>query len=102
MSEIISISSSVSNGLSIVEVLPLLTVKLESSEVGTPGVVVNHTVHINDLDSFLHGKPCTIVRQTKHSMDCSRTYEYRFYACGCSFCLNLIYDIAKKMVVVKE
>ncbi len=36
--EIISILSSNDDDSSIVEVLPLLPVKLESSEVGTPGV----------------------------------------------------------------
>jgi hypothetical protein len=54
MSNIILISSSDGNDPSIVEVLPLLPDKVDSSEVYTPGVVVNHTVHINDLNSFLH------------------------------------------------
>jgi hypothetical protein len=54
-------------------VLPLLPVKLESSEVGTPGVVVNHTVHVNNLDSFLHSQPCTIEKQKKNSVDRSKS-----------------------------
>ncbi len=57
--------------------------KLESSEVGAPGVMVSHTIHVNDLDTFLHSKPRTVVKQTKHSMDCSKKYEY--HVCDCSW-----------------
>jgi hypothetical protein len=75
--------------------LPLLPVKLESSEVGTLGMVVNHTVHVSKLDSFLHSKPRTVVKQTKHSMDHLKNYECHICACGCSCCLNLIHDVTK-------
>jgi hypothetical protein len=51
--EIILILSSDDDASSIIEVLPLLLVTLESSEVGTPGVVVNHTIHVSDLNTFL-------------------------------------------------
>jgi hypothetical protein len=70
--------------------------------VGTPGVVVNHTIHVSDLNTFLRSKPHTFVKQTKHSVDHSKKYKCRVCACGCSFHLNLIHDVAKKMVSVKE
>jgi hypothetical protein len=98
--EIISILSSDDDDSSVVEVLPFFPVKVESSEVCTPCVVVNHTIHANDLDTFLRSKPRTFVKQTKHSVDRSKKYEYHVCACGCSFCLND--DFAKKMVPVKE
>jgi hypothetical protein len=85
-----------------VEVLPLLPVKVESSGVGTPCIVVNHSIHANDLDTFLHSKTRTFVKKTKHSMVCLKKYKYRICACGCSFHLNLIHDVRKKMVSVKE
>jgi hypothetical protein len=31
-----------------------------------------------------------------------KKYEYRVCACGCSFCFNLIIDLANKTVLVKE
>jgi hypothetical protein len=106
MSDIISISSSDGNDSSNVEVLPLLPVKLESSEVCTPGVVVNHTVHVTNLDSFLHSKPHTIVKQTKHSVDCSKKcffvngpYILRMDCKKCSLCWTIqLIDIRFKWV----
>jgi hypothetical protein len=97
--EIILISSSNDDDSSIEEVLPLLPAKLESSEVGTPGAVVNHYIHVNDLDAFLGSKPHTFVKQTTHSVDCSKKYKYCICACSCSFHLNLIHDVAKKIVM---
>jgi hypothetical protein len=84
------------------EVLPMLPVKAEPSEVGAPSAVVNRIIHANNLDTFLQSKPRCFVKQTEHSADCMKKYEYRICACSCSFHLNFIYDLTNKMVLVKE
>jgi hypothetical protein len=88
--EIISISSSDGDDSTIKEVQPLSPVKAEPSEVGAPSAAVNRIIHANDLDTFLH------VKQTKHSAYHMKKYECRICACGCSFCLNLLYDATEK------
>ncbi len=100
--EIISISSPNGDGSTIVEVLPVLPVLAEPSELGLPSAVINCIIHVNDLDTFLCGKPRCLVKQTKHRADWMKKYEYRICACGCSFRLNLIIDLANKTVSVKE
>ncbi len=82
--------------------LPALPVEAEPSELCAPSTVINRIIHANDLDTFLHSKPCYLVKQTKHSADYMKKYEYRVCACGCSFCLNLIIDLTNKIVSVKE
>jgi hypothetical protein len=67
--EIISISSPNGDGSTIVEVLPVLPVLAEPSELGLPSAVINCIIHVNDLDTFLCGKPRCLVKQTKHRAD---------------------------------
>jgi hypothetical protein len=67
--EIISISSSNGDGSTIVEVLPVLPVLAEPSELGLPSAVINCIIHVNDLDTFLRGKPRCLVKQKKHRAD---------------------------------
>jgi hypothetical protein len=100
--EIISISSSDGDDSTIKEVLPALPVKAEPSEVGTLSTVVNRINHTNNLNTFLRSKPHCFAKQTKHSAECMKKYEYRVCGYSCSFCLNFIYDLTNKTVPVKE
>jgi hypothetical protein len=91
MGDVISISS---DGM---EVLVQIT-----SPASCVVMQVKHEVHINDLDSFLGGKPQTWCKQTKLNSDCTKKYEYRFCVCvcGCSYKMNLMHE--NDMVMVTE
>jgi hypothetical protein len=95
-------ASSDGDDSTIVELLPLLHVKSEASEVDNPTSVINHTIHVSDLDTFLHSKPRCFMKQSKHNVDRPKRYEYHHCVCGCSYHIDLIITFANSMVSVKE
>jgi hypothetical protein len=95
-------ASSYGDDSTIVEVMPPLPVNSEASELDYPTAVINHIIHVNDLDMFLRSKPCCLIKQMKHNVDHSKRYKYRVCACGCSFRIYLIITLTNNMVSVKE
>jgi hypothetical protein len=83
-------------------VLTTLPVKSEPADDHRVTSVPDVTIPVSQIDAFLRSKPCCIMKQSKHNLDCSKRYEYHQCACGCSYCITLTFTFANSTVLVYE
>jgi hypothetical protein len=95
-------ASSNGDDSTVIELLSLLPVKSEASEVDMISSVINHTIHVSELDTFIRSKPHCFMKQSKHNVDRSKRYEYHHCVCGCSYHISFTITFANSMVLVKE
>jgi hypothetical protein len=89
---------------SVIELLSPLPVKSEAFDYQrvTTSTVRSVTNPVSQLDALLRSKPCCIMKQLKHNVDCSTRYEYRHCVCGCSYHITLMFTFTSNTVLVKE